>query len=352
MDAPPSEPRQRPPWRAFAALVLICVAGGGGYVAWAAARGSDGDDTPARRGSSLTATPDPRGPTVVFQNVARDGEYARIAIARPGEPGRRAFTGLTCERVHIAGGRGLCLVGRQGLSGPTYKALIFDSRFKVRRERTVPGLLSRARVSPDGRYGATTGFVAGHSYANPGQFSTLTTIIDMNRGSVVADLEDFTVTRDGQRMRAADRNFWGVTFARDSDRFYATMRSGARTWLVQGSVRERSLRTLYENVECPSLSPDGTRVAYKKRVEDGDVVWRLYVLDLRTMKETRLADSRLVDDQAEWLDDDTVLYGRVDGKIWAQRADGRGSPRLFLDDALSPAVIAPPPERDAKPSPA
>lgn len=338
----PSEGRERPPWRAFAALVLVCVAAGGGYVAWAATRdGNQPRDAPARRDASVTATPGPRGPTVVFQHVARDGEYARIAIARADRPDRRTFTGLTCERMHVAGGRGLCLVGRQGLTGPTYKALIFDSSFKVRRERTVPGLLSRARISPDGRYGATTGFVAGHSYAEPGQFSTLTTIIDMARGSIVADLEDFTVTREGRPVRSADRNFWGVTFARDSDRFYATMRTGERTWLVQGSVRDRSLRTLYENVECPSLSPDETRVAYKKRVEEGDVIWRLYVLDLRTMKETRLADSRLVDDQAEWLDDETVLYGRVDGKIWAQRADGRGSPRPFLDDALSPAVIGP-----------
>ncbi|HEV2786003.1 MAG TPA: hypothetical protein VGV67_06420 [Solirubrobacteraceae bacterium] len=321
--------------------MIACLAAGGGYVAWAATRDGSGDDAPARRGGSPTATADPRGPTVVFQHVARDGEYARIALVRPGEPRRRAFTALTCERVHVAAGRGLCLVGRQGLTGPTYKALIFDARFEVRHERTVPGLLSRARISPDGRYGATTGFVSGHSYAEPGEFSTLTTIIDMARGRVVADLEDFTAMRDGQRVRAADRNFWGVTFARDSDRFYATMRSGERTWLVEGSVRGRSLRTLHENVECPSLSPDGTRVAYKKRVEEGDVIWRLYVLDLRTMKETRLAESRLVDDQPEWLDDGTVLYGRVDGRVWAQRADGRGSPRLFLDNALSPAVIAP-----------
>ena len=342
MADPPSEPRERPPWRAFAALVLVCVAAGGGYVAWAATRdGSDGGAAPARRGSSVTASADPRGPTVVFQHVARDGEYARIALARPDRPDRRTFTGLTCERVHVAGGRGLCLVGRQGLTGPTYKALIFDERFEVRHERSVPGLLSRARISPDGRYGATTGFVSGHSYAEPGEFSTLTTIIDMARGTIVADLEDFTATNDGKPIRAADRNFWGVTFARDSDRFYATMRTGERTFLVEGSIRDRSLRTLHENVECPSLSPDGTRIAYKKRVEESGVIWRLHVLDLRTMKETRLADSRLVDDQAEWLDGDTVLYGRVDGKIWAQRADGKGSPRLFLDDALSPAVIGP-----------
>jgi Tol biopolymer transport system component len=116
------------------------------------------------------------------------------------------------------------------------------------------------------------------------------------------------------------------------------MRTGGRTWLIEGSVRERRARTLHENVECPSLSPDGTRVAYKKRVEEGSVIWRLHVLDLRTMEETPLAESRTVDDQAEWLDDGTVLYG-LDAGVWAVPADGGGAPRRLLSDALSPAVL-------------
>ncbi len=158
---------------------------------------------------------------------------------------------------------------------------------------------------------------------------------------ILGDPEDFTITRDGRRVRVADRNFWGVTFARDSDRFYATMRTGGRTWLIEGSVRRRAARALHPGVECPSLSPDGTRIAYKKRVDQGSVIWQLHVLDLRTMAETKLAESRVVDDQAEWLDDDTVLYGMTDAGVWAQPADGSGEPRLFLDDALSPAVVRP-----------
>ena len=242
--------------------------------------------------------------------------------------------------MYAAAGRGLCLIGEQGLTGAAYKALIFNSAFAVQDELRVQGLLSRARVSPDGRYGATTGFVTGHSYAESDAFSTLTTIIDMQRGKVVGDLEDFAAIRDGRRIRSADRNFWGVTFARDADTFYATMRTGGSTWLVRGSVGQRRLEALHENVECPSLSPDGTRVAYKKRVEKGSVIWQLYVLDLQTMQETKLAESGLVDDQAEWLDDDTVLYGRFDGSVWRQPADGSGTPSRFLDHALSPAVVA------------
>ncbi|MGX1479391.1 UNVERIFIED_CONTAM: hypothetical protein RKD50_008199 [Streptomyces canus] len=35
----------------------------------------------------------------------------------------------------------------------------------------------------------------------------------------------------------------------------------------------------------PSLSPDGTRVAFKKRVLSRTDLWHEYVLDLRTLKE-------------------------------------------------------------------
>ena len=239
--------------------------------------------------------------------------------------------------MYAAGGRGLCLVSGQGLTGPRFTAKIFDADFRAGRELTLSGVLSRARVSPDGRYGAATGFVTGHSYADGNRFSTTTTLIDMASGRKLADLEDFHVTRDGRPVRARDRNFWGVTFAARSDRFYATMATGGRTYLIEGSVGGRSARTLHENVECPSLSPDGTRVAYKKRVEEGSVIWRLHVLDLRTMQDTALAESRMVDDQAEWLDDDTVLYG-LEGSVWRVPADGSGAPEKLLAGALSPAV--------------
>ena len=83
---------------------------------------------------------------------------------------------------------------------------------------------------------------------------------------------------------------------------------------------------IHENVECPSLSPDGTRIAYKHRtgVEDARRGGST-VLDLATMRETPLAETRSVDDQAEWLDDDHVLYG-VDGAVYAVPADGSGEP--------------------------
>ena len=39
--------------------------------------------------------------------------------------------------------------------------------------------------------------------------------------------------------RRADFNFWGVTFARDGNRFYATLGTGGKTYLVEGDVAAR-----------------------------------------------------------------------------------------------------------------
>ncbi len=130
-------------------------------------------------------------------------------------------------------------------------------------------------------------FVAGHSYADAG-FSTETTLINLETGAKVGNLEQFTLLRDGKSFRGVDFNYWGVTFAPDGDRFYATLGTGGRTYLVEGSVAERRMRTLRENVECPSLSPDGTRLAFKKRV--GGLVsgtWRFHVLDLKPWLKPR-----------------------------------------------------------------
>jgi hypothetical protein len=273
-------------------------------------------------------------PMLVYRSAEHGGQVEISALVRPTAP---TPTALRCDRVYFAGGRGLCLARGRGFAAG-YRAEVFGPDLRVRRTLAVAGIPSRARVSPDGRYGAVTLFVSGHAYADPGSFSTQTTLIDLASGREIADLEQFTVFRGSRQVTAIDVNYWGVTFARDSDRFYATLATGGKTYLIEGSVSARRAHVVHENVECPSLSPDGTRIAYKKRTGSSTAPWRLTVLDLATMRETPLSDQRSVDDQAEWLDDGHVLYG-VDGAVWEARADGTGQPVRFIARAGSPAAV-------------
>jgi hypothetical protein len=320
----------------FGALVAACVVAAG--VALLTAAGGGGPRASDDATDALVAVRDARQPALVFRNLGGGARAAQghVAVLALGRGRTRTITPLRCERVHFSAPNGLC-VARGGGFASGYRAAVFNARFKVRFAVDVPGIPSRARVSPDGRYGAVTMFVQGHSYADRGAFSTNTTLIDLRRGFKIADLEQFAITRDGQRVTAEDVNFWGVTFARDSDRFYATLATGGKTYLVEGSISERSAHTIHENVECPSLSPDGTRVGYKQRV-GGKRVWRLHVLDLATMRETPLAETRGVDDQVEWLDDDRLVYA-VDRSIWVVAADGSGRPARLAGAAESPAAI-------------
>ena len=277
-------------------------------------------------------------PYVVFRaldRAPRAGELTSTAQAAPGR--RRVRSGRVCDRVHASATGGICIARGRSLLG-AYEAELLAPDGRVRHRIDLSGIPSRARVSADGRYGATTTFVTGHSYAAPGEFSTQTLLIDMRTGKAIADLESFTVWRAGRVVDAADVQFWGVTFARDSDRFYATLATGGKTHLIEGRVSARTARVIHDNVECPSLSPDGTRIGYKKLVGTKGQTWRFHVLDLASGVETPLAETRSVDDQLEWLDDANLLY-RAGDAIWSVRADGTGAPRRYLAHADSPAVV-------------
>ncbi|WP_242884377.1 TolB family protein [Actinomadura litoris] len=285
---------------------------------------------------------------LVFRQGGTGPTAGRLAVVRlagtPGapvvtSPNSRTITETPCVRVHTAGGTGVCLTVERKAVAQTY-AVVLDARGRRSHLFPVEGAPSRAQVSASGRMISWTTFVEGHDYQSK-NLSTRTGVFDRRTGRLWLDLEKFRLLQDGRRNWSADLNYWGVTFTRDDDRFYATARTKERTYLVEGRVSTRTMRTLRTNLECPSLSPDGTRLAFKKATGDPARPWRLHVLDLRTMRETALAERASVDDQAVWIDDWTVGYGLLRGggtDVWTVPADGTGAPRLLLADAFSPAA--------------
>jgi hypothetical protein len=270
--------------------------------------------------------------------------YVKVAaLAAP--DAQSMITPLRCERMHFAAGVGICLhnVLNNWLTSAV-SVTLFNESFQPFHSLQLDGLASRTRVAPDGKYAAFTVFVSGHSYTDE-HFSTATHILEVATGKDLGNLETFEVWQEGKVIQAIDFNFWGVTFAKDSNRFYATLSTGGVPSLVEGDIAARRLTVLHDGVECPSLSPDNKRIAFKK--DRGNWEWQLAVLDLTTMQETILADPNSVDDQVEWLDDTTILYQQIEydstQNAWISvmriPADGSGEPTVFASRVGSPAVV-------------
>ncbi|MFC5885137.1 MULTISPECIES: hypothetical protein [Kitasatospora] len=314
------------------AAALVLLGGSLGYVLHARQRGDGPRLVAAESSFTLDA------PGLYY----RDGATGRVARS----PG--AADGPSCVRFYAAGDRALCLRALPGTPART-QAVVYDRRFTELQTVTVPGIPNRARVSASGHLLSWTTFAVGDSYA-AGTFSTRTSILDLRTGYLVKSIESVPLTVDGTRYHAADVNYWGVTFAADDNRFYATVSTGGRTHLVEGDLKAWSARTLRENVECPSLSPDGTRIAFKKKVSaDPEAPWRLHVLELDGLREHPLAESRSVDDQAAWLDGATLGYALParEGRgtdVWSVPADGGGTPHLLVPGGSSPVAVAAAPD--------
>ena len=284
------------------------------------------------------------GPRIVFRNTALGPHYGQVAMVRLDDPdGPRAFTTRTCDRVFATKANLICLASEPGLV-TTYSATVFAGTTGAATPIPLTGSPSRARLSADGTRSATTSFVAGDSYA-AATFSTRTVITTL-AGRQSLDLETFALHDRGRRIAPVDRNYWGVTFAADDDHFYATVAYGGVTHLARGRISTRRVDTVRTDAECPSLSPDGTRVAYKKRGDRARGNWRVVVMDIATGRETPIAESRSVDDQVEWLDDDRIVYGLpgegsdvAQTNVWVAAADGSGASRILIPNAWSPAVV-------------
>ena len=330
------------------ALIVICVLAIGGAAAYFEYARS-GAEAQTASAPAVAQTSDVAAllaqDHIVFRSAALDDTYSRLSVVALGDPaGRRAVLDSTCERVYATPTGGVCLTADRGIV-TTYGITELDASLSPTGSSQLAGSPSRARMSRDGSLISTTTFVTGHAYSDT-SFST-DTVIRRHNGEVIGSIEGFSTTVEGQPLTEVDRNYWGVTFV-DDDTFYATAASNTigKTWLVKGSISGRTMTSIRTDSECPSIAPDGTRVAYKTR--HGNPApghWNIAVLDLATGRETVLAETRSVDDQVEWLDDSTVLYALArDGSegqsdVWQVPADGTGAPAVFLPDATSPAVV-------------
>jgi hypothetical protein len=330
-------------WLALTVVSALLLGGAIVYGATAYARYQARSAAPSevKTTTALTTTTEPH---IVFRNTAQGQGYGKVATVPLTDPAAaRALTEQACDRVYATTEVLSCLRIKRGVP-TTFEAGVFDRSGTEVGSWPLPGIPSRTRLSHDSTLVSTTSFVTGHSYATVG-FST-ETVVSRIGGESYGNLENFALWIDGERLTSADRNIWGVTFADDDTTFYATAASGGRTWLVHGNLAERTLTAVHDNAECPSLSPDGTRVAYKKNSgTPDDPHWGIAVLTLTTEEEVVLPEPKNVDDQIEWLDDSTLLYGLAregavgDSDVWSLASDGSTTPSLLIEHAWSPSVV-------------
>ncbi len=320
---------------ASAAAVLTVF----GYVRLTSTRATDEHRSPAAASAEfVNAVPD--APVMLFRNASPGPLYGRVAVAPISHPDQRRIAPISCERLHYAAGWGICMMSDERRLPVRYSAEVFDRNFVRHHTMALTGPPIRVRVAPTGMRAALTVFERGHSYADE-SFSTRTILIETSSGRRLADLEEFAIEKDGAPFKSVDFNFWGLTFARDGDRFFATLKTAGQRYLVNGSVDARKAAVVRTDVECPSLSPDGSLLVFKKPLKQ-EVGWHLNVLDLATGVERPLNQARRsVDDQVEWFDDSHVVYhdSASEGTgLWVLSVDGVTPPRLLLGNAYSPAV--------------
>jgi hypothetical protein len=347
-------PNHRLQITAFWLFVIACAAGAIGYVRLRTGAAVTAPSTelpllnPTDAGAAAKLAEVRTAPHVMFLSTRAEA-LGQIGVAPLASPASQTlFQSEACERAYFTRSQGVCLVLNKMSMQPRAFVSFLDPRFQTVSQLPLAGLPIRARISPDERYAASTVFVTGENYLSE-DFTTRTTIFDLNTRTAIVDLERFTVERDGKPFRNTDFNFWGVTFRSDGNRFLATLGTGGRRLLVDGDLQRRHFRVIAEDVECPSLSPDQHTIVFKRQKARG-ARWQLWAMDLASGQSWPVTeDGREVDDQVEWLDESHVIYGMVASQglpeyslsVWISDArPGAGmNQSLYLKSAWSPSVI-------------
>ena len=144
----------------FAVIAILCVVASVGYVYNAAFRDQVRRTGPLTGGFGAGGNELVLDDTVVlFENRTGNAEMGQVVAVRKGGNGwPRHLLPLRCLRLHFAAGNGICLAEDPDLPSG-FAAYLFDASFAGNVKIALNGIPSRTRVSPDGRYGASTVFV-------------------------------------------------------------------------------------------------------------------------------------------------------------------------------------------------
>ena len=318
----------------LAAVSLIIVVAAALYLA---TRTRDSNATSPVQ--SVAAVVDP--PFVMFRTLSPKDLHGRVAMARAnaGES-TRYVSSLACARVAYAAGNGICLVEEPSGTEVRHAAYIFDRGFRPGIRIGLSGIPTRARVSPDGRRAAITIYGEEHLPNGEERLAISSVIVDVASGHAV-NLREFTLDHTAGAVFEGPLDFSSVAFARDSNRFFATLATTTERYIVAGTLDDRRLSLLATGLANEALSPDETRLAVKQRVGDRGR-WQLLVFDLATSSTRTLNQGdRSVDDQVEWLDEGHVVYHDATEQgtnLWLLSADGLTPPRVLIAEAYSPSV--------------
>ena len=253
---------------AFIVLVAGAIAAATAYVAWAALQLEPNRRAyaAARRGAAARDRREavPRLPARRARRALRRDRRSRPSMRRAPKP---TFTGPRV-RARVLCRRARTLPDDRGsrLARDVHDARVFGTDFQPASRRRASTGSAAARASRrSGRYGAATTFVTGHSYLDDG-FSTLTALIDMSSGEVLANLEKFEVTRDGEALQEHRLQLLGRHVRARRAALLRHALDGREVLPRRGRRPDAAApASIARGVECPSLSPDETRIAFKRR---------------------------------------------------------------------------------------
>ncbi len=348
----------------FGGPVLLLVVFGGIYLLWNSGRASDDladrneraqtavdefEVTQDEQDETPTAVPEiepgiaPTPGEVLVVNRTPGDDYGRLAIRHT--DGTRTLLERRCLRMHLAADHGVCVSRDEG-TDPLFTTTFFASTNPDVEIKSYPSALpSRARISPEGTFSAVTAFVSGGSYEDVGaEATTIVTIDEIESTRLVRGGNQLEVIADEVKYQDLDAQYWGMSFA-DEDEFYITGFYGDEAEVMHGTLTDMTVEPTGWVGSCPSLSPDGKTLVFKETTPNG---FQLVAVDLESQTTWKMGEARSVNDQVEWLDNDTILYAlHPEGgdtpvepqyDIWMLDIAEGSEPVLFLANADSPAV--------------